>query len=112
MKNYTLGSVIKKTLFLLVFLCASFSLFAGEIIVSQQKQGVTFTGSSYQKLDFTIQLSSVSYRDIQTSIGSFTELYIEGYGFSNVVGDPKLPVYHKLIESPLNSSFNITYGKI
>ena len=110
MKNFTEGSFLKKSLFLLVLIIGSLSLTAGEIIVSQQKSGITFTGSSYEKLEFTISLSSLKFRVIGTSAGSFTELYIEGYGFRNVVGEPRLPVYHKLIESPLSSSFRITYG--
>lgn len=112
MKKYTLVSFLKKTLFLLVFVCGSFYLFAGEIIFTREKPGITFTGSSYQKIDFTLQLSSVKFRDIQTSVGTFTELYIDGFGSSNIVGDPKLPVFHKLIETPLNSTFSINYGKI
>jgi hypothetical protein len=112
MKNLTLGSHIKKAFFLLMLVFGSFQLFAGEIILNHEKSGITFSGSSYQKLDFTLRLSSIQFQDIQTPIGSFTELLVDGYGFRNVAGDPKLPVFHKLIEAPLNSTFHITYGKI
>jgi hypothetical protein len=109
MQQFTPRSFFLAALF---FFSLSMQLLAGEIILSHEKTGITFTGSSYQKVDFTIQLSSIQFRDIQTSKGSFTELFIEGYGFRNIVGDPKLPVYHKLIEAPLNSTFKVTYGKI
>lgn len=112
MKNFTPGSFLNKAFFLIMLVCGSIQLFAGEIILNQGKTEITFTGSSYQKFDFTIQLSSFQFRDIQTSKGSFTELFVEGYGSRNIVGDPKLPVFHKLIEAPLNSNFNITFGKI
>jgi len=112
MKNFTPASFLKKSFFFIMLACGSLQLFAGEIILNHEKNGINFTGSSYQKLDFTIHLSSIQFRDIQTSKGSFTELLVEGYSFRNIVGDPKLPVFHKLIEAPLNSTFNVTFGKI
>jgi hypothetical protein len=112
MKNFTSEGLFQKIFFFLMFFCLSCQVFAGEIIITQGKTGITFSGSTYQNLDFTVQLSSIQFRDIQTPEGSFTQLFVEGYGFRNILGDPKLPVFHKLIEAPLNSTFNITYGKI
>ena len=111
MKNFTPGGLFQKLFFLFLVFCFSLQLFAGEIILNHEKTGITFSGASYQKLDFTIQLSSIQFRDIQTPKGTFTELFIDGYGSRKVVGDPKLPVFHKLIEAPLNSTFNVTFGK-
>jgi hypothetical protein len=112
MKIFTSPHLFRKLFLFLMVFCLSFQLFAGEIILNHEKAGITFSGSTYQKLDFTIQLSSIQFRDIQTPKGSFTELFVEGYGSRNVVGDPKLPVFHKLIEAPLNSTFNVTFEKI
>jgi hypothetical protein len=112
MKQFTLRNFFLVTFFLFAAFCLSIQLFAGEIILNHEKPGITFIGSSYQKVDFTLQLSAIQFRDVQTSKGSFTELFIGGYGFRNAVGDPKLPVYHKLIEAPLNSSFNIAFRKM
>jgi hypothetical protein len=98
---------------LILVLCSflfSISLFAGEIKVNNGKTEVNFTSSSYEKLTVSTNLSAIQYRDIQTKLGLFTELYVQGYGYSTIVGDPKLPVYHRLIEVPLNSSFEITYS--
>ena len=57
---------------------------------------------------FRASLSSVEYRDVLTRQGTFTELFVTGYGYSNRTGDPKLPVYHRLIEIPLNAGFEIS----
>ena len=76
MKNFTRVSFLVKALISLLLICGSFQLFAGEIIITQGKTGITFSGTSYQKLDFTIQLSSIQFRDIQTPEGLFTELFV------------------------------------
>ncbi len=39
--------------------------------------------------------------------GLFDEIFVRGYGYSNKVGDPKLPVFHKIIEIPLNAGLSI-----
>jgi hypothetical protein len=44
---------------------------------------------------------------VQTRLGPFNEIFVQGYGYSNTEGDPKLPVFHKLIEIPLNAHFSI-----
>jgi hypothetical protein len=41
----------------------------------------------------------------------FDEIFIKGYGFSNKIGDPKLPVFHKIIEVPLNAGFSIEINR-
>ncbi len=85
----------------------SFTLYAGEIRVSSGKTEVRFTPGQYQSLSLTSTVSALQFRDVQTSAGTFTELYIKDYGYSNVAGDPKLPVFHRLIEAPLNAGFQI-----
>ncbi|MDP4280679.1 MAG: C25 family cysteine peptidase [Bacteroidota bacterium] len=90
---------------LLLSIC--FSVFAGEIRMNQEKTEVRFTPGKLQTLTFTSTLSSVQFREVLTSAGTFTELYVPGYNFSNIPGDPKLPVYHKLIEIPLEAGVEV-----
>ncbi len=94
-------------LFVILF---SVKVFAGEIRINNGKTEVNYTENNYQKLTFTQTLSAIQFREIQTRLGSFTEFNVQGFGYSNRVGDPKLPVYHKLIEVPLNCTFEITYS--
>ena len=89
------------------FILLSITLIAGEIQVTNGKTEVRFTSGQYQSLSVTSTISSMQFRDVLTNSGTFTEFYIKDYGYSNVVGDPKLPIFHKLIEVPLNAEFQI-----
>jgi hypothetical protein len=93
--------------FFLGFMIFSGTIFAGEILVNNGTTEFRITAKSYQSLSFSTTISSVQYRDIQTKSGPFNEIFITGYGFNNKVGDPKLPVFHELIETPLKAGFSI-----
>lgn len=112
MSNSTTISLTKRAFLLLVVFFLSSHLFAGELTLNNGKSGVVFSNASYQGLNFTVHLSSIHYRDVVTKKGTFTEVSVEDYGFHNQVGDPKLPVFHKLIEVPLNASYEVSYGKM
>ncbi len=97
-------------LFLFLFLSHFFlpvTVFAGEIRVNNGKTEVRITANSYQSLSFSASLSAIQYRNVNTKLGPFNEIFVQGYGYSNTVGDPKLPIFHKLIEVPLNANFSI-----
>ncbi|NQV03016.1 MAG: hypothetical protein HQ542_10240, partial [Bacteroidia bacterium] len=79
-------------------------LVAGEIQFTTGKTELRITTNNYQQLTFTSDISSMLFRDIQTKLGDFTELYVHGYGYSSGIGDPKLPVSRNLIEIPLNAT--------
>lgn len=97
--------------YLLILSLFSFHAIAGEIKVNNGPTKISFSGSSYQGVSVTANLSSVQFRNIQTTQGAFTELFVTGYGYSNTVGDPKLPVARKLMEVPLNASFTVQITK-
>jgi hypothetical protein len=92
---------------LVIFVTIPSVLSAGEIVVNGGKTDVKITQQSYVSFTVSATVSSVEYRNVQTKLGAFTELFSTGFGFSNVVGDPKLPVIHKLIEVPLNAGYSI-----
>lgn len=77
---------------------------AGEIRLNSGNTRLRITSNSYQQLVFTNDVSTILFRDVQTKLGDFTELYISGYGYSSIVGDPKLPVTSRLIEIPVNAT--------
>ncbi|MGE5425398.1 MAG: C25 family cysteine peptidase [Syntrophothermus sp.] len=93
--------------FLIVFFFTSFRLFAGEIIINNGRTGVVFDKGSYQQVSFSSRLSTIQFREIATSAGIFTEFYTEGYGYANIPGDPKLPVYKQLVEVPAGARYTI-----
>ncbi len=91
----------------LLFFLITFLAAAGEINLNNGKTGVTFPGFSYQQLMLKSTVASLQFREVETPSGTFTELFIPGYSFSNTVGEPRLPVFRKLIEVPVGSTFDI-----
>lgn len=55
----------------------------------------------------TFPQNSIHAEDISTRQGTFSELSVEGFGSSNVAGDPQLPVLKQLIEVPLDADFDV-----
>ena len=96
MKSLLTRIAIATTLF-----CIPALMIAGEIRFTTGKTELRITTNNYQQLTFTSDISSMLFRDVQTKLGSFTELYIHGYGYSSGIGDPKLPVSRNLIEIPM-----------
>lgn len=80
---------------------------AGSIILKPGKNSINFTSVPFQSVNFTLEMGNLDCRDVQTRAGIFTELSAEGFGFSNMVGDPKLPMYHKLIQVPVGAGYEI-----
>jgi len=106
-KSILFQSLKSLLLFYFGFILFSGTVFAGEIRVNNGNTEVRITANTYQAISFSASLSSIQYRNVQTKLGPFNEFFIMGYGYSNTVGDPKLPVFHKLIEIPLNTGFSI-----
>ena len=111
-KKPTLFQSARPFLFLFLgIILLSGTVFAGEILVNNGNTEVRVTANTYQALSFSASLSAIQYRNVQTKLGPFNEIFVQGYGFSNNVGDPKLPVFHKLIEIPLNAGFTIQVNR-
>lgn len=100
------------TFMLLFTVFLTFKVMADEIKINTGKTEIKYSVDAYNSLSFRINLSSIQFRDILTKQGHFTEFFVQGYGNSNNIGDPKLPVYHKLIEVPLHAKFEITLKNI
>ena len=93
-----------KILFVVIFSFAILSLQAGNIKVKQGENKLTVKENTYSNFKFTNSFSQLTYKDIQTEKGIFTELSIPDYGYSNKIGDPKLPELKRLIEIPFNAT--------
>jgi len=97
------------TLFMgVLLLFFSFALRAGEITLNNGRTQILFGPSSYHHLTLQSAFSGLQFREVNTPSGVFNEVFVPGYGYSNQPGDPKLPVYHKLIEVPQGATFQIT----
>ncbi|HNW76480.1 MAG TPA: C25 family cysteine peptidase [Bacteroidales bacterium] len=84
---------------------------SGEIRLNEGKTTFQTTRTTYGELTFSTSVAEVQFRDISTKLGLFTELYVKDFGYSNEVGSPKLPVFHRLIEVPEGADFDIQITK-
>ncbi|MCB2220950.1 MAG: T9SS type A sorting domain-containing protein [Bacteroidetes bacterium] len=95
-------------LFFIIFWLCSTALFAGQIHVKNNAStDLKLTKSSYELIEISNVLAEVDFMRVKTQAGYFTLLTAENYGFSMVKGEPRLPVIKKLIEVPLNASYEI-----
>lgn len=76
---------------------------AQQIHLGGPENRFSLTENTYQTLRFSNLLNTINWYDVITQKGTFTELTVPGYGLSNLVGYPKVPVLKKLIEVPLHS---------
>lgn len=60
--------------------------------------------STYDNLILQNTLADFEYFNVNTPLGTFTELFVSGYGIPEKQGAPKLPVLRKLIEIPLGAT--------
>ncbi len=84
-----------------------FSAFADDIKIKQGSPELKVTVNTNSKLKAQNSFSTLSYKNIKTEKGNFSEISIPDYGFSLNIGDPKLPVLKKLIEIPFGASVNV-----
>ncbi len=97
-----------RLILMLIFLQFSAVILAGSIDIKPGSNSVNFTSAAFQSLTVNVDVSTLNFRDVQTKLGSFAELSSEGYGFTNNLGAPKLPVYHKLIQVPVDAGYDIS----
>src|ERR1035438_9281054 len=114
MKNDPYSFFSEKAFSILFFFAVilTFKASAGEIIINHGQTDVKYTVNAYNSISFRTNLSKIQFRDVITKDGPFSEFFVQGYGNSSKIGDPKLPVYHKLIEVPLNSRIEILFKTV
>ncbi|MCX6269400.1 MAG: C25 family cysteine peptidase [Bacteroidetes bacterium] len=103
-KNYSTSRIMQ---FLMIALLFPVVVFSGNIQIKSGRTNVSVKESTYAKLILTSSIAGFSYADVNTTAGMFSMLAIEGLGNRNIEGAPSLPVYHKLIEVPVNATFSV-----
>ncbi len=105
------NSLKRKTLipYLMVmgfFIITSASI-AQVVVLNQNETKIEITENTYTLLSLKNTISEISAFDVKASEGEFSQIRVDGYGYSTTIGEPKLPVLKKLIEVPLQSDYNI-----
>ena len=93
--------------FLSVFFLLSTNMYAGEIKIREGKSALKINANNYNELSFSNTFTELTYKSVKTEKGIFYELSIPDYGYSNHIGDPKLPMLRKLIEIPFGATVNV-----
>ncbi len=96
--------------FLLVFtlLIITGKTYTQHINLSDGIQGMTIQENSYTNLRAISRISEIDYYDVKSDKGSFTMINADEYGYSMNIGEPRVPVMKKIVEVPLDASFQIT----
>jgi len=86
--------------------------FSEEIKLTEGKETkLTIKENNYSNLRLTNSIANLNYFNVKTSPGIFSQITVDGYGYSLEIGDPKLPVLKKVIEVPIGSYFEINIIK-
>ncbi len=92
-------------------------ILASFMALSAQTRQIELSTSANQALlknnsdlgfDVQYNVGELKLREIQTKEGAFDELSIEGWGFTNAVGEPKLPMLRQMIAVPLGAELRAT----
>ncbi|MFA6923623.1 MAG: C25 family cysteine peptidase [Bacteroidales bacterium] len=101
-------NIVKYILIYLYIFCLADITYSQNTGFQSSNKNFVIKQNSNAILSFTSNASSVNKSgNVKTKAGNFTEIFIDGYGSSNIIGEPKLPVLKKIIEIPLCDEFNI-----
>ncbi|NLW18904.1 MAG: hypothetical protein GXY81_04360 [Candidatus Cloacimonetes bacterium] len=78
-----------------------------QIEVSQSQNQVRLGNNSDFGFDVSYSVGDLKIREVQTKEGLFDELFIEGWGHTNAVGEPKLPMRREIIAVPLGATVRL-----
>lgn len=96
------------SLFFFFILFFSLQLQAQVIQLDQGKQNdFSFTSNTYDELIFSNTIANLNHQLVKTPDANYTLIALPGYGQSNIIGDPQLPMIKKIIEIPIGGSIEI-----
>jgi hypothetical protein len=95
----------KAILLIGLILACAFALSAADRQVNLSSSGNQARLLNNSDLGFDVQfrVGDLKIMEVQTKKGTFDELSIDGWGFSNDVGEPKLPMLRRTIAVPLGA---------
>jgi len=100
-----LGGVVFSLLFL-----AAVSFGSQRIVFSPgEETDVDFQvlESNYDRVVLKLEVNSSTPENLETKGGNFTALRLDDYGFTNVVGEPQLPLIRKQLQIPFGAEVSV-----
>lgn len=102
----------KGKVLLLIALTLAFALALSaqtrQLDLSSSANQAVLKNNSDLGFDVNFSVGELKITEVQTKEGTFDELSIEGWGFSNAVGEPKLPLLRRTIAVPLGAEVRLT----
>ncbi|MDX9950448.1 MAG: C25 family cysteine peptidase, partial [Candidatus Syntrophosphaera sp.] len=101
---------VKILALVLTLLVISLGLFAQnrQIELESTSNQLILSNNSDYGFDVNFSLGQIQIREVQTKEGLFDELFVEGWGHTNEVGEPKLPMRREMIFVPLGAQVSLT----
>ena len=107
MKSYLLNKQFLTFVVLFGFFFSQNTIEAQVMSLNDNNTDLKITENTYSHLGLENTVSKITAFDVKSTEGDFSQIRIDGYGYSTTIGEPKLPVIKKLIEVPLRSDFDI-----
>lgn len=108
---------MKKHLVILMFLCLVVLLAAnqGTIKLGNPTNAVELLRSNADGLSVRYNIDKLEFNELQTSEGTFTDLWVPDYATTNKTGYPRLPLLRQIISVPVGAevvpSFSLKLSK-
>ncbi len=101
---------VKFWLIAALLLCCTAFLAAADrqIFLSGEANQALLTNNGELGFDVQFKVGELKIREIQTKKGTFDELSIEGWAYTNTVGEPQLPMLRKIIAVPIGADVRYT----
>jgi len=100
--------MMKNFLLILAIALMALSLSAGTIHLTDERAATTLEQNSQDHNVISYSVPELSYFDIKTKNGDFTQFRIENFAYTNRIGEPQLPMQRKIIAVPYGADVEVT----
>nr|NQU93334.1 T9SS type A sorting domain-containing protein [Bacteroidota bacterium] len=108
MKSFTFKTKLGIIALIAGFVLFSNLIYSQAITVNDGSTNLNISENTYNVLGLENTVSEIKSFKVKSEHGDFSQIRIEGYGYSMNNGEPKLPVIKKMIEIPLDAETQIT----
>ena len=103
-----------KLIILMVLLAATPFCFANanqKVIFSNSGNKALLLNNSETGFEMQFRNQEYFLEEVDTPSGKFTRVCLEGFGYSQRIGEPQLPVYSSLIAVPIGAKVEFSFGR-
>ncbi len=94
---------------LLLISTLSFAADARRVNFSSSGNKAELVSNNDFGFELQFRLQEYSVEEIQTKAGVFDQINVDGFGYSGKIGEPKLPVFSKLIAVPIGAEVQVEF---